>query len=128
MPKGKEIPKRVGVAIKEGSTRLVLVNNQSQQMFHTYYLHCPDCGRAVYSIDSTPDNLVESVKALVPQMVDNATYCPKCGQKLSYSVLDIIEGEYTENNKVYPDNPPQPEVKPEVKEENVEQQENKEKQ
>jgi len=125
MPKGKEIPKRIGVVIKEGSTRLMLVNNQPQ-LVHTYYLHCSECGRVVYSIDSTPSNLSDSVKVLVPQMLDNSTYCPKCGHKLEYTVLDIIEAEYVELNKTYPDVPTQP--KPEVKATTEEGSETKEKQ
>jgi len=127
MPKGKEIQKRVGVVIKEGSTRLMLVNNQ-QQLFHTYYLHCPDCGRVVYSIDSSPLNLAESVKSLVPQMLESATYCPKCGQKLEYIVPDIIDGEYIELNKTYPDIPPQPEVKATTEQSSEAKEENKDKQ
>jgi uncharacterized protein with PIN domain len=121
MPKGKEIPKRVGAIVKEGSTRLMVVNNQ-QQIFHTYYLHCSDCGRVVYSIDSSPLDLAESVKSLVPQMLESATYCPKCGRKLEYILPDIVEGEYVELNKTYLDVPPQPQVESEVKEENKDKQ------
>jgi hypothetical protein len=121
MPKGKEIPKRIGVIIKEGSTRLVLVNNQ-QQFFHTYYLHCSECGRVVYSVDSSPSNLSDSVRSLAPQMLDSATYCPRCGNKLEYIVPDVVEGEYVELNKTYLDTPtqPEPEVKEEPKEESKE--------
>jgi hypothetical protein len=130
MPKGKEIPKRVSAVIKEGSTRIMLMNNQ-QHIIHTYYIHCSDCGRVVYSIDSSPLNLADSVKSLVPQMLESATYCPKCGRKLEYVLPDVVEAEYVELNKTYPDMPPQPQVEPEVKpveEQSSEQQENKEKQ
>jgi hypothetical protein len=126
MPKGKEIPKRVGLAIKDGSVKHMMSGNQLE-VFYTYYVHCTVCGRAVYTIDSTIDRIADSVRSLVPQLLDNAKYCPQCGQKLEYTVLDILEGEYVEVNKTYPDNPPQPEPKAEVKEESTEAtQENKE--
>jgi DNA-directed RNA polymerase subunit RPC12/RpoP len=120
MPKGKEIPKRVGAVIKQGTSRLVFVDNQ-EQVFSTYLIHCSQCGRVVYSLDSTFQGLSGAVSALEKQMLDSATYCPMCGHKLEYKILDIIEGEYTEGEKIYPDGAPLPpeEVKP-VEEQSVE--------
>jgi uncharacterized protein with PIN domain len=123
MPKGKEIEKQVKVTIKEGSSRLVLANNQ-QQVIHTYLLYCAVCGRVVYSIDSTPDSLVESVATLEKQMLNSATYCPQCGQKLKYGVYPIVDAEYTETNKTYLDKTEQQE--PETKKEDSVQGEGKE--
>jgi hypothetical protein len=98
MPKGKEIPKRVGAVIKQGSTRLAFVDNQ-EQFFSTYLIHCSQCGRVVYSLDSTISGLAGSVKALEAQMLEAATYCPMCGHKLHYEVLDIIEGDFIEHRE-----------------------------
>jgi len=129
MSKGKEIAKRVSVATMENPGQRVLINGVESN-FKQYVLHCSECGRVVYSFDNPALHISDVIKVAndnMKQLLDIATYCPKCGQKLDYALPGIVDGEYQENNKtIIDDTPktaePQPQVEPEVKEENKDKQ------
>lgn len=96
----KEIAKVVGIQGVENPNQKVIINGQEVQSI-TYVLHCGVCGRVVYSFNQPGISLPDVIK-IVENNIDNllniATYCPKCGHKISYG-LGIIDGDFIEHQE-----------------------------
>jgi hypothetical protein len=93
----KEISQVVGITAMENPNQSVMVNGQVV-IGKSFVLHCPLCGRVVYSFDNPGITLPQVIQACHDnnaKLLDIATYCSKCGQRLNYNV-GLIEGEYTE--------------------------------
>lgn len=103
----KEISQVVGITAMENPNQSVMVNGQVI-MGKSFVLHCPICGRVVYSFDQpgiTIAQVLQACKDNKAKLLDIATYCSHCGQKLNYDA-DVIEGQFEEHRE------PQPEPKP----------------
>lgn len=118
LQRGMELSKVVGITLMDNPNQSVMVNGQVV-MGKSFVLHCPDCGRVVYSFDQpgiTIGQVLQACQDSKAKLLDIATYCSHCGQKLNYDV-SVIEGTFTETRETQPTPPveetPSVESKPE---------------
>lgn len=96
----KELSRTVGVQVMIDQSRVVIVDGETI-VAKSYVLHCPSCGRVVQVFNNQGVSLADVVNICQTnkeELLNNFTYCPKCGQKLNYDV-GIMDATYEEHKE-----------------------------
>ena len=89
----RDVPAMARVSVAEKTGQTVILNGVPQRALE-FRVHCPACGRVIYAFDEpgmTPESARLACRENSGGLLEIATYCPSCGQRLRYDMESAVD-------------------------------------